>query len=41
LKFDSVDALVLRMKEDARLARAALARIPDAFPAITELFQAS
>jgi riboflavin kinase / FMN adenylyltransferase len=32
LKFDSVDALVLRMNEDARLARAALARAGDAFP---------
>jgi riboflavin kinase/FMN adenylyltransferase len=32
LKFSSVDDLVLRMKEDSRLARAALARVPDAFP---------
>ena len=32
LKFDSVDALVRRMDDDARLARAALARTPGAFP---------
>jgi len=32
LKFDAVDALVRRMHEDARLARAALARAPGAFP---------
>jgi riboflavin kinase/FMN adenylyltransferase len=32
LKFDSVPALVRRMGEDARLARAALARAPGAFP---------
>jgi len=32
LKFDHVDALVQRMNEDARLARAALARAPEAFP---------
>ena len=31
-KFDSVPALVARMGEDARLARAALARAPGAFP---------
>jgi riboflavin kinase/FMN adenylyltransferase len=31
-KFDSIDALVARMNEDARLARAALARAPGAFP---------
>ena len=34
LKFDSVDALVRRMDDDARLARAALARMPGAFPAL-------
>jgi riboflavin kinase/FMN adenylyltransferase len=33
-KFDSVDALVVRMNEDARLARAALARAGDVFPPI-------
>jgi riboflavin kinase / FMN adenylyltransferase len=32
LKFDSVEDLVRRMKEDARLARAALAAVPGAFP---------
>ena len=32
LKFDTADALVRRMDEDARLARLALARVPDAFP---------
>ena len=32
LKFDSVDALVARMNDDARLARLALARTPGAFP---------
>ena len=32
LKFESVDALVERMKEDARLARLALARAPGVFP---------
>ena len=32
LKFDSVEDLVRRIKEDARLARAALAAAPDAFP---------
>jgi riboflavin kinase/FMN adenylyltransferase len=34
LKFDSVDALVIRMNEDARLARLALARAGGAFPAL-------
>lgn len=34
LKFDSVDALVRRMDDDTRLARAALARAPGAFPAL-------
>jgi riboflavin kinase/FMN adenylyltransferase len=33
LKFDSVDALVTRMADDARLARAALARNPG-FPSL-------
>jgi riboflavin kinase / FMN adenylyltransferase len=37
LKFDSVDELMLRMKEDARLARAALARAPQAFPLLGTL----
>ena len=32
LKFDSVEELIRRMDEDSRLARAALARAPDAFP---------
>ena len=32
LKFDTVDDLVRRMDEDSRIARAALARVPDAFP---------
>ncbi|MBV8419433.1 MAG: bifunctional riboflavin kinase/FAD synthetase [Hyphomicrobiales bacterium] len=32
LKFDSVEELVRRISEDARLARAALAAAPDAFP---------
>jgi riboflavin kinase/FMN adenylyltransferase len=41
LKFSSVDELVVRMKEDARLAHVALARAPQAFPPITELFQGS
>jgi riboflavin kinase/FMN adenylyltransferase len=36
LKFDSADELVVRMNEDARLARAALARTP-AFPALGDL----
>jgi riboflavin kinase/FMN adenylyltransferase len=34
LKFDSVDALVRRMNDDARLARAALARVPGLFPSL-------
>lgn len=37
LKFNSVDELVIRMKEDARLARAALARAPQAFPPLSAL----
>jgi len=32
LKFDRVEDLVRRMNEDAKLARAALAAVPDAFP---------
>jgi riboflavin kinase/FMN adenylyltransferase len=32
LKFDSVQELIRRMDEDSRQARAALARMPDAFP---------
>ena len=32
LKFDTIEDLVRRMDEDSRLARAALARAPDAFP---------
>jgi riboflavin kinase/FMN adenylyltransferase len=32
LKFDSIDALIKRMNEDARLARSALARAGNAFP---------
>src|ERR1043165_5341151 len=37
LKFDSVDALVKRMDDDARLARAALARAGDVFPPLGEI----
>ncbi len=37
LKFDSVDALVKRMEDDARLARAALARAGDAFPPLGDI----
>jgi len=37
LKFDDVDALVRRMDEDARLARAALARAPRAFPPLGKI----
>ncbi len=36
-KFDSVDALIARMNEDARLARAALARCGDTFPPLGEI----
>jgi len=32
MKFDTVDDLVRRMDEDSRIARAALAKDPDAFP---------
>jgi riboflavin kinase/FMN adenylyltransferase len=34
LAFDSIDDLIRRMDEDCGLARAALARVPDAFPPI-------
>jgi riboflavin kinase/FMN adenylyltransferase len=37
LKFDGVAELVHRMDEDARIARAALARVPDAFPPLGRL----
>ncbi len=37
LKFDSVEDLVRRMNEDARLARAALATAPDAFPKLGQV----
>jgi riboflavin kinase/FMN adenylyltransferase len=37
LKFDSVAELVRRMDEDSRLARAALARAPDAFPPLGQV----
>src|SRR5215213_10469172 len=36
-KFDSAEALVRRMDEDARLARAALARAGDVFPPLGEI----
>jgi riboflavin kinase/FMN adenylyltransferase len=36
-KFDSVAALVQRMDEDSRVARAALARAPDAFPPLGQV----
>jgi riboflavin kinase/FMN adenylyltransferase len=37
MNFDSVDVLIRRMDEDARLARSALARAPAAFPALGDL----
>ncbi|MGB9366737.1 MAG: bifunctional riboflavin kinase/FAD synthetase [Xanthobacteraceae bacterium] len=37
LKFDSVEALVKRMDDDVRLARAALARAGDVFPPLGEI----
>jgi riboflavin kinase/FMN adenylyltransferase len=37
LKFDSIDELVRRMNEDSAIARAALARVPDAFPPLGEI----
>jgi riboflavin kinase/FMN adenylyltransferase len=36
-KFESVAALVRRMDEDARIARAALARCPGAFPRLAPI----
>ena len=36
-KFESIDALVQRMDEDSRAARAALARAKDAFPSLGQL----
>jgi riboflavin kinase/FMN adenylyltransferase len=37
LKFDSVDALIARMNDDARLARLALARAAGAFPRLGDI----
>jgi riboflavin kinase/FMN adenylyltransferase len=37
LAFDTIDDLIRRMDEDSRLARAALARAPDAFPLLGNL----
>jgi riboflavin kinase/FMN adenylyltransferase len=37
LKFDNLEDLVRRMDEDSRLARAALARAPDAFPKLGKI----
>jgi riboflavin kinase/FMN adenylyltransferase len=37
LKFDAIEDLIRRMDEDSRLARAALARAPDAFPPLGDL----
>jgi riboflavin kinase / FMN adenylyltransferase len=34
IRFDSIDELVKRIDEDSRVARAALARVPDAFPPV-------
>jgi riboflavin kinase/FMN adenylyltransferase len=34
LKFDAIDDLVRRMDEDTRIARAALAKVPDAYPPV-------
>jgi riboflavin kinase/FMN adenylyltransferase len=39
LRFDSAEALVARMQEDAREAKAALVRAPDAFPPLGASFQ--
>lgn len=36
MTFDGIDELVRRMDEDSRIARAALAKVPDAFPPVTE-----
>jgi len=35
LKFDSIEELVRRMDDDSRIARAALAKAPDAFPPLS------
>jgi riboflavin kinase/FMN adenylyltransferase len=40
MKFDSAEALVRRMDEDRRLAREALKRAPNAFPALGEVTDA-
>jgi riboflavin kinase / FMN adenylyltransferase len=37
LRFDSVDALIARMNDDARLARLALARAGSVFPPLGEI----
>ena len=37
LKFDSVPALIAQMDDDSRLARAALAAAPEAFPKLGEI----
>jgi riboflavin kinase/FMN adenylyltransferase len=37
LKFDSIEALIRRMDNDAALARAMLAAAPDAFPKLGEI----
>jgi riboflavin kinase/FMN adenylyltransferase len=41
LEFDTIPELIRRMDEDARLARAALARMPGAFPELGRLAQAN
>jgi riboflavin kinase/FMN adenylyltransferase len=40
-KFDSVEELVQQMDEDSRIARAALARAPDAFPRLGSISEAA
>ena len=37
LKFDTIEDLIRRMDEDSRLARAALARAPEAFPPLGDI----
>jgi riboflavin kinase / FMN adenylyltransferase len=37
LKFDGIDGLIRRMNEDSAIARAALARVPDAFPQLGQI----
>jgi riboflavin kinase / FMN adenylyltransferase len=37
LKFDGIDELIRRMNEDSAIARAALARVPDAFPQLGQI----